>query len=104
MDEISCRTPVPGRTNSGRMKSRTSRVVSRTMSRTSGLARRRRGRTCGKPGVCMRRGGGVGRGYPTAPLLLQDELVPAGDAEAVADAVELQPDLPALAEPLGHVD
>src|SRR5947209_1884084 len=50
MEPISCRTPRPGRTNRGRMKSPASRRVSRTISRSSGVRRSRRGRAAGKPG------------------------------------------------------
>src|SRR5947199_10821075 len=48
MEAISFLTPRPGRTNSGKMRSRTVSVVSRTRWRTRGLWRRRRGRTVGK--------------------------------------------------------
>ena len=48
MELISCRIPRPCRTKSGKMKSPTSKDVSRTISRTNGLERSRRGRTVGK--------------------------------------------------------
>src|SRR4051794_33674438 len=54
MEAISLRTPLPGRTNSGRMKSRGERDVSRMRSCTSGWWRRRRERAVGKEG-CMAR-------------------------------------------------
>ena len=42
--EISSRRPVPGFTNSGKMKSLGARLVSRTIERMVSLARMRRGR------------------------------------------------------------
>src|SRR5262249_172350 len=53
MEAISFLTPRPGRTNSGRIKSWTVNLVSRTRSRSSGRCRSRRDRTLGKPPCCL---------------------------------------------------
>src|SRR6266568_1391916 len=108
IEPIACRTFVPGRTKSGRMKSPTESSVSRTSERRIGEERKRRRRSCGNwpkellmphLGVSLDRGGDARARRRLRPLLDQT-LLQRGEQlhDAVGPAVVThQPDAPDLA-------